>query len=953
MATKNLKVAGSIPYSVAYPTHAAICFQQGEQRQDNRIVMFDNGMATISDTRHVAYWPDGTVKNTHVNFSLLHGHEYKIDTKASVSLEPATPIRINDDGTNLVVENGLLKLQITRPGIIKINDGNDGGFIAVDERDISWSNIQNNSATVNVISRGNHSVTIHLQGDMQSVEKRVAPFIRLNAWLTISAFCPLIKCDFAVTFLEDMNKHGLKQAGLFIPGDITFVGREMLYKSPQKISDDGDVYFLYEDDGVRGTENDYSLRNAYKAMWLNQGPLLDPRLPNDYLRTYEQQGDTTECKPEYARMGNMVGVSMRGECGLVVGVEDLGLVTEWLEAYEVAPIALLNPVDSCATGVMGPIAAAYPSDSPQIGQVDAFVQKALLGWANQSHRYLDYGQFIWGNFHHDELMNEVRPSYHRVWNNNHYQYGSTLFREVFRRGDAGLLPLARRVASNYATVNQVSYDPMTGYTNGSGQQVAGPCIKSHYPGAFYHCKGILPWGGRDWGMDKDDLDIALWGHWPDPSCLLYAWLIDADWWCKASYELWADAISVPGQMPTSGTKREINTTLVHAITLYEFRHDPYIKTCIDGMINSLIAVPLTSQAPGPLWEPTWLSRAYELTKRPDVLTYIQNNLPQVSPGIEGAWTMAMASTSGDSQYITKQLATITNQSLPQLVTDPYDLWQDYGFAPRPSHDSHFMLQWPRLSKALQDKQIKTWQSVPEFGTWLWSVCRYEHQWDAEARGTRILVDVPQGEQELRIRLDGATLGGGDIGAFAFYVFAPDGTLLLKVPRTPMSNGVRNRKWRDSNFNVDREEYAVACPNTDGGQYTILFGGYEVGVYGPLTKWRESQVLQARDSFGTGTGKDKILYRFKVTDGSIKLLTDTPVEIAFVPFGNRDAVHIKATDSQGLLCDKWTWPGQVEEVARFIVREDFDLKVDAWRSAYVQMEILTTELYPLAYERKTP
>ena len=247
--------------------------------------------------------------------------------------------------------------------------------------------------------------------------------------------------------------------------------------------------------------------------------------------------------------------------------------------YAQSPIARVSPEAIAVSGVLGPVAAA----GKEFSEAQKAARDGMLGYAHSIDRYGDYGWAIYGNTHSEELMNPRaagvpggRPSLHRVWNNNHYQHVSTSWRLFALNEDPRLLDWARVCTDNYASIGQVRYDGQRGHLDGNNRLQAGPEVKYHNPGAFWHCKAFVPWGGRDFGMDRDDDDSGLTGHWPDPSGLLFAWLFDANRWAKDGYELWLDHV----QFPTTGTRREINTTLVHAITAYEYQPKPEILAAI-------------------------------------------------------------------------------------------------------------------------------------------------------------------------------------------------------------------------------------------------------------------------------------------------------------------------------------------------------------------------------------
>src|SRR4051812_23438399 len=99
-----------------------------------------------------------------------------------------------------------------------------------------------------------------------------------------------------------------------------------------------------------------------------------------------------------------------------------------------------------ASGVFGPVAAA----GAEFPEVQRAARDGFLGHSRSIERYDDYGWAIYGNTHHEELMNPTaagipggRPSLHRIWNNNHYQQVSIAWRMCALDEDPRILQLAR------------------------------------------------------------------------------------------------------------------------------------------------------------------------------------------------------------------------------------------------------------------------------------------------------------------------------------------------------------------------------------------------------------------------------------------------------------------------------------------------------------------------------
>lgn len=703
------------------------------------------------------------------------------------------------------------------------------------------------------------------------------------------------------------------------------------------------------------------LEGVYKFQCFLTGRLLDPRLPSEYFSALELQNDTTECKAQYARAGSMEGVSMHNEFALLclpAAAQDAATaddqVARWQRLFVDSPMARVSPTAVAASGVLGPVAAA----GGDFADIERVVRNGMLGYAHSIDRYGDYGWSIYGNTHHAELMNPVaagtplgRPSLHRVWSNNHYQHVSTSWRLFALNGDARLLDWARTCTDNYASIGQVRFDRMQGRIDGQGVHHPGASVKYHNPGAFYHCKGLVPWGSRDYGMDSNDNDAGLMGHWPDPSSLLLAWLLDANRWAKDGYDLWLANVKFPNQ----GARREVNTTLVHAITAYEYQSNPDTLAAIQGMAKGLISIPLAKQAPGPLWEPTWLSRYHETFPDDETFNrYLLESADSMGVMAENMLTLALSATAyrmtKDEKYLRRHAGTLARASR-KLFQDPQPdkRWDQYGMAPGPGADQHFMLQWHRFSAALREAKITSLPAPYEPGQYFCGVTRWDNRPDIVARGTKILFwkEAPA----VTLAIEAAPLSGGDIGASSLEVLSPNGQTALEVKRLAVSSD-RNapRVTRPSNWQALTESHPV--PAGDAGLHTALFGSFQIGLYQPLTPGRECQVLK---NSKLRSWAEPCWMEVKHSQGYLVPLVAGRMQLTFTAMGSRDGSTVTIQDSkQEKILDRSLRAGESVSVSlndRGTAAAPWLLDAYSDGSGYLRLSITAGADEPLLYGRK--
>jgi hypothetical protein len=270
------------------------------------------------------------------------------------------------------------------------------------------------------------------------------------------------------------------------------------------------------------------------------------------------------------------------------------------------------------------------------------------------------------------------------------------------------------------------------------------------------------------------------------------------------------------------------------------------------------------------------------------------------PAIEGCWAMSLAATyadiTGDISYVQKQFSTVDRAV--KVLYESQDLWNDYGCKPGPSNDYHFMLQWPRMAASCLKNNLLDLASVYEPGNYLWGGARLVTEWpqDMEIRGTHIYVDVPSGIESFDITIDMAALSGGNIQGCSMYVKRPDGTHALDVPRLDISNNIRKRFWRDTNYEIDRETFTIPTEGV-GGLWEIVFGSDGIALYQKLTQYPEAQKLQSLNGPMPVSGEQ---IRHKIKHGTLYL--QKTIDAA----GENGFIHFKAMGERCGTCVNGTW-----------------------------------------------
>lgn len=735
------------------------------------------------------------------------------------------------------------------------------------------------------------------------------------------------------------------------------------YPKEVKLSPQELVFYQWPRHGELSTPDPdaTAIHNVYKFKCFQSGDKLDSQLPEEYFHALSNQSDTTECKPEYARDGNLQGASMRSEFALVV-VDDgeATAVDEHLtglhQLYLLNPTARVSPQALADSGVLGPVAPANEA----LAETERAVVDGLLGYARSIPRYGDYGWGIYGNVHTLEIMNYSvggrrvgRPSLHRVWINSHYQHITATWQAWGLNGDQRLLQLARVYTDNYASIGQIRYDKGVSEADPNDPNRR-PSVRYHWPGGFYHCKALLPWGTRSFETEATDTDAALWGHWPDPSALLWAWYYDADRWAKDGYDLWRSQV----RLSRTGTRREMNHTLVQALTLYDYEPTDELLGDIKGMLfgierpdgklaAGLLSQSLAAQQPGPLWSPVWLTRAYHLFPDDQRLRdFILKSANETGLSITGIWTLALSATAweitGDPKYLQRHAASMA-YIRQAIVRDPTGWWEGYGLGSGATGDDWFAVQWYQFVKAWRDAKLAAPIAPQESGTYLCPSSNVNRPADVAARGGRILIlqNEPGAAGPAPLSIQVANILSGDMQTTSFSLIAADGRPTWSEAKTDRGTRIE----RSSGLGAFVKEY----PGPQAaGLSTLLFGSYSIGVYQGLAGGLpECQLLQARDSVGKNS---PVAYMARVSQGWLVPTSEHASRLSITAAGTFGASWVSIRPHNGARQHRWLIPGDTADSVLESSAGPWFLEIGGPLDGHVRIEIQSNVPSPLLFGR---
>jgi hypothetical protein len=684
---------------------------------------------------------------------------------------------------------------------------------------------------------------------------------------------------------------------------------------------------------------DTNLENVYKFRYLHTGQYFDETLPQAYwdrlanpvtdfpppTPTPTGQTDTKECRPEFAANADLSGVAWHNEFALYFynpSVSGTPTPAQMQTLYNQNPIGKVHRAYAAASGFFGPVSANNDTMS-------TFMADCIVGMFGSVIRFNEYGQWNYADIHDEQFMADKesgipRPSLHRVWGNCHYRQHHIVWDTFALTDDPRLLPIARAYIDKYASVGIVHYDANRTTVIG-GTTYGPPETQWHQVANNWHCKGFIIWGMRQYAgvntPDGDD-DGGTIQHWTCPTAYLHAWLIDHDRWAKDAFDLYyANYRLAPiGPNNLRYTNREYNngfgdllhleayqpsTTLTNQLLTYEPNVAPYD-----------ILVEYNNGAKPQYWNAETFSMYQErFPTNTNWNNYVIDAANRIGVSPLGIWTMNVNVTAyrltGNIAYLQKFYGLLT-RALKQLYVDPTGFWDKYGYPLNlDGMDGHFVWQYPRYLKALEDAGLAN--SIPVIDEAMYWIHPTGIGNDiAINTGTKILVKNTL--STIPITCDGFEQEGG--GITHLEVYDPSNVKVLDVPRMPMSAGgsggtTRNHFARLSSWDIFRETYSVAT--AINGLYTICFDGQGLTFGYNLTGQPECQILK-RSPYANAAYV-KVFKGYLVDRVASGVVTLTPT--MFVPSQNtglKAAGHIKIVNANNVVCcDQWIFPGRTPAV----------------------------------------
>jgi len=328
-------------------------------------------------------------------------------------------------------------------------------------------------------------------------------------------------------------------------GDLLLLTKDIWQKYPKEIilSDDSLSFYSWPKNGVDdfGTLDEINDSSLYKFLCFHSGDTLDLMIPDEYILNYNERGSGINSLPMCAEeheadgeaiemrvkhvnestlpdrgpeQGDAIGVALFNEFTLCFG-RSAQAAPASAQLVQKEPIAMPTQEHSCATKVFGDVA---PRVKGQYDDIEETIIMSPMAFSDPAVTR-NYGMWNYGDQNESWLPVIDRPSYHRVWFNNHYQFMHSMWQTYAVRFDADrqlmgeFLGRTRAVTDHYSSVDFVWHSASTAGT-----------------GRFRHTRGPTHWGNKT--------DVQYNNHGTDPAGLRLAWAVGGDRWCKEAYMLW-------------------------------------------------------------------------------------------------------------------------------------------------------------------------------------------------------------------------------------------------------------------------------------------------------------------------------------------------------------------------------------------------------------------------------
>jgi len=371
---------------------------------------------------------------------------------------------------------------------------------------------------------------------------------------------------------------------------------------PKEIELRGDrlLYNLWPRHGVRCLEGELDVRNIYKLWYVHQGEVLRFPLPKPYFETllkwFEDEGGFYGAHMASPLIANAQGVSQTNE--FLYWLCRPGRSTDArsiARTFEADPHAVADPEWTCSTGVFPGL---HPRDPDRFPRFERGLERFFDANVKIIEEDNGYGMFNYPDSH--TYYTPGTPyMMHRVWQGQHYGQSRNCWVYYARSGQPKYYQFGKAKTRHAMDVDAVGYAERPSR------------YKYHFPGAVYHCKGFVHWGG----------DAEVIGHPTSIDHCIWAYYLTGDRRSMDLADLWGQTMleySLVGELD-----REWLQPFGDALELYDATQDPRLLKPIWEMARGAVSVDAPHGA-WPTYHQLWGPRYYRMSRDPAYVEFLRD-----------------------------------------------------------------------------------------------------------------------------------------------------------------------------------------------------------------------------------------------------------------------------------------------------------------------------------------
>lgn len=321
-------------------------------------------------------------------------------------------------------------------------------------------------------------------------------------------------------------------------------------------------------------EEELERKNIYKFFYAHEGPILDFKIPDDYLKAIAKFKEKEWFDYIYTKnstKANAQGIAINE--AFVLEFRNSKFIKE--KAYEVAelfrrdPHAMPSPEWMTGSGAFGNMIAVDRENYPEL---ENYLEKTFLSRCWKAIKQNDeYGVWNFGDVHTYWKAHLGYAGIHRVWLSHHHGQTNIPWLLYAHFGDEKFLEWARINSHHTMNINIVHYDDPS------------QPLPYHKTGNIYHGKGLVHWGG----------DAGTTVHYAFVRYLQFKWCLTGSRRSRDISKLWVERVIAENLDGSPG--RDTVTFVGDGLEFYKNSRDPRLLIQLKRKAEKVMSIPLNEQ----------------------------------------------------------------------------------------------------------------------------------------------------------------------------------------------------------------------------------------------------------------------------------------------------------------------------------------------------------------------